>query len=81
MLDLAKRSGLPWDAILGAEISQAYKPSPQAYLRNAEALMLEPGASALSPRTMAIWPQREDAGFAPLSSPARPSTGRIDCRP
>ena len=28
MLDLAKRSGLPWDAILGAEISQAYKPKP-----------------------------------------------------
>jgi 2-haloacid dehalogenase len=42
MLDLAKRAALPWDAILGAEISQAYTPSPQAYLRNAEALMLEP---------------------------------------
>jgi 2-haloacid dehalogenase len=42
MLDLAKRAGLPWDAILGAEIAQAYKPSPEAYLRNAEALMLEP---------------------------------------
>jgi 2-haloacid dehalogenase len=42
MLDMAKRAGLPWDAILGAEIAQAYKPSPEAYLRNAEALMLEP---------------------------------------
>ena len=42
MLDLAKRAALPWDAILGAEIAQAYKPSPNAYLRNAEALMLEP---------------------------------------
>ena len=42
MLDLAKRAGLPWDAILGAEIAQAYKPSPEAYLRNAEALMLKP---------------------------------------
>ena len=42
MLDLAKRAGLPWDAILGAEIAQAYKPSPELYLRNAEALMLEP---------------------------------------
>ncbi len=42
MLDLAKRAALPWDAILGAEIAQAYKPSPKAYLRNAEALMLEP---------------------------------------
>jgi 2-haloacid dehalogenase len=42
MLDMAKRAGLQWDAILGAELAQAYKPSPEAYLRNAEALMLEP---------------------------------------
>jgi 2-haloacid dehalogenase len=42
MLDLAKHARLPWDAILGAEIAQAYKPSPAAYLRNAEALMLSP---------------------------------------
>ena len=42
MLDLAKHARLPWDAILGAEIAQAYKPSPAAYLRNAEALMLDP---------------------------------------
>jgi 2-haloacid dehalogenase len=28
MLDLAKRAGLPWDAILGAEVAQAYKPTP-----------------------------------------------------
>jgi 2-haloacid dehalogenase len=42
MLDVAKRGGLPWDAILGAEIAQAYKPAPGAYLRTAETLMLEP---------------------------------------
>ena len=42
MLDMAKLAGLPWDAILGAELAQAYKPSPQAYLRNVEALMLPP---------------------------------------
>jgi 2-haloacid dehalogenase len=42
MLDMAKRAGLPWDAILGAEVAQAYKPTPEAYLRNAEALMLKP---------------------------------------
>ena len=41
MLDMAKRAGLPWDAILGAELAQAYKPSPEAYLRTAEALMLK----------------------------------------
>jgi 2-haloacid dehalogenase len=42
MLDIAKRAGLPWDAILGAELAQAYKPAPEAYLRTAEALMLQP---------------------------------------
>jgi len=42
MLDVAKRAGLPWDAILGAEIAQAYKPAPEAYLRTAETLMLRP---------------------------------------
>jgi 2-haloacid dehalogenase len=39
---MAKRTGLPWDAILGAEIAQAYKPAPEAYLRTAETLMLKP---------------------------------------
>jgi len=42
MLDMAKRAGLPWDAILGAEVAQAYKPMPQAYLRTAEVLGLAP---------------------------------------
>jgi 2-haloacid dehalogenase len=44
---MAKSAGLPWDAILGAELAQAYKPSPEAYLRTAEALMLEPGQVCL----------------------------------
>jgi 2-haloacid dehalogenase len=48
ILNMAKRAGLPWDAILGAEIAQAYKPSPEAYLRNAEALMLEPESVCLA---------------------------------
>ena len=47
MLDLAKRAGLPWDAILGAEVAQAYKPMPEAYLRTAETLMLEPKSVCL----------------------------------
>src|SRR5215218_9318960 len=41
---MAKRAGLPWDAILGAEIAQAYKPRPEVYLRCAEALGLAPAA-------------------------------------
>ena len=42
MVNLAKRAGLPWDAILGAEIAHAYKPQPEVYLRSAEALGLAP---------------------------------------
>lgn len=42
MLDMAKRARLPWDAILGAELAQAYKPSPQAYLRTVDILAMQP---------------------------------------
>ena len=42
MLDMAKRAGLPWDAILGAELAQAYKPSPEAYLRTVDILAMRP---------------------------------------
>ncbi|PLK28166.1 haloacid dehalogenase type II [Porphyrobacter sp. TH134] len=43
LLAMARHARLPWDAILGAEVSGAYKPDPQAYLRTAELLALEPG--------------------------------------
>lgn len=42
MVDMAKRAGMPWDAILGAEVAGAYKPSPEAYLRTADMLALKP---------------------------------------
>lgn len=42
MVDMAKRAGLPWDAILGAEVSGYYKPTPQSYDRTAELLQLAP---------------------------------------
>ncbi|MBL8490321.1 MAG: HAD-IA family hydrolase, partial [Rhodocyclaceae bacterium] len=31
MVDLARRNGLPWDAILGAEVARDYKPKPEVY--------------------------------------------------
>lgn len=42
LLDMAKRAGIPWDAILGAEVTQAYKPLPEAYLGTAEVLGMDP---------------------------------------
>jgi 2-haloacid dehalogenase len=44
MVDLARRNGFPWDAILGAEIAGDYKPKPRVYLAAAEAFDLPPDA-------------------------------------
>jgi 2-haloacid dehalogenase len=41
--DMAKRAGMPWDLILGAETSRAYKPLPAAYLNACTMLGLAPG--------------------------------------
>lgn len=42
LVNMAKRAGLPWDAVIGAEPARAYKPLPHCYRRNAELLGLEP---------------------------------------
>jgi 2-haloacid dehalogenase len=42
MVDIARRNGLPWDAILGAEIAGDFKPKPRVYLASAEAFGLAP---------------------------------------
>ena len=42
MVDMARRAGLPWDAILGAEVSGHYKPDPEAYLATARQLGIQP---------------------------------------
>ena len=39
---MAKNGGLPWDAILSAELSEHYKPDPEAYLKAADLLSLKP---------------------------------------
>jgi 2-haloacid dehalogenase len=42
MLAMARQAGLPWDALLGAEVTRAYKPDPRAYLGTAEVLAIAP---------------------------------------
>ena len=42
LTNMAKRAGLPWDCILGAEVARAYKPQPDSYLKTAEVLGLTP---------------------------------------
>ena len=42
MVDLARRNGLPWDAILGAELARDYKPKAVVYLHAAAAFDCRP---------------------------------------
>jgi 2-haloacid dehalogenase len=42
IVNMAKRAGLPWDCVLGAETARAYKPMPEAYLSACRMLDLKP---------------------------------------
>ncbi len=43
MVEMARHGGLPWDAILGAEVVGYYKPRPEAYLEACARLDRPPG--------------------------------------
>ncbi len=82
MVDMAKRAGLAWDAILGAEVVRHYKPQPEAYMLTADFLGLAPerclmvaahendleAAAACGLRTAYVHRPREydDAGDKPM---------------
>jgi len=42
LVNMGKNAGLPWDAVLSAELAQHYKPDPEVYLTAADLLGLEP---------------------------------------
>lgn len=48
LVEMAKAAGLPWDVILGSDISRAYKPSPDAYRKPAALLGLDPSQVMLA---------------------------------
>ncbi|OZD08419.1 haloacid dehalogenase, type II [Rhodococcus sp. 06-235-1A] len=64
LLGMAKNAGLPWDAILGAEPVQAYKPTPEAYLRTADILGLEPSECMMVAAHNSDLVAAADCGFA-----------------
>src|SRR6202167_2958163 len=64
LLDMAKAGGLPWDLILGADVSRAYKPAMEAYLRPAAMLGLEPGEVMLAGAHEADLAAARNAGLA-----------------
>jgi 2-haloacid dehalogenase len=47
LVDMARHAGLPWDAILGAEIAGSYKPAAIAYQATAAALDIAPAELCL----------------------------------
>jgi 2-haloacid dehalogenase len=44
LVDMARHAGLPWDAVLSAELFGHYKPDPEVYLGAARLLGLPPSA-------------------------------------
>ncbi len=42
LVNMAKHGGLPWDAVLSAELANNYKPDPEVYLTAADLLGLKP---------------------------------------
>ena len=42
IVNMARRAGLPWDAVLGAEVARHYKPQPECYLTTAALLGFAP---------------------------------------
>ena len=42
LVNMAKRAGLPWDMVISAELAGHYKPDPEAYLKAADLLGLQP---------------------------------------
>jgi 2-haloacid dehalogenase len=64
ILDMARRAGLRWDAILGAEVSRAYKPQPRVYLHAAEILELPPSACMMVAAHNGDLRAARDAGLA-----------------
>ncbi len=48
LLDMARAAGLPWDLIIGSDVTRAYKPAPAAYQGPAEFLGIEPAEIMLA---------------------------------
>ncbi len=89
MVDMARRAGLPWDAILGAEVARAYKPQPEAYDAAARMLALAPAECLMVAAHPADLAAAATRGFrtayvhrplerGPDRPPRRPAPGTFD---
>jgi 2-haloacid dehalogenase len=89
MVDMARRAGLAWDAILGAEVARAYKPQAEAYDSAARMLALRPGECLMVAAHPADLAAAAARGFrtayvhrplerGPGREPTRPAAGTFD---
>ena len=76
ILNMAKHARLPWDAILGAEVAQAYKPAPEAYLHTVEILGLRPEEICMVAAHNSDLAAARKCGLRTAFIPRPPSTGR-----
>jgi 2-haloacid dehalogenase len=83
MVDLARRNGFVWDAILGAEIAGDYKPKPRAYLAAADAFDLVPAECMMVAAHSSDLKAAAALGFATahIARPNESGPGRGEARP
>jgi len=74
LLDMARAGGLPWDLILGSDVTRAYKPDPVAYVKPAEFLGLDPAGIMLAAAHNSDLAAARAAGLA-TAFIARPDEG------
>ena len=74
LLDIAKLAGLPWDLILGSDLTRAYKPDPAAYRAPAQFLGIDPAEIMLAAAHNADLAGARSAGLA-TAFIARPDEG------
>ena len=79
LVDMARAAGLPWDVILGSDISRAYKPSPDAYRKPAALLGLDPGEVMLAAAHHSDLDGARRAGLATafIARPAEYGPGQV----
>jgi 2-haloacid dehalogenase len=86
---MAKRAGLPWDAVLGAELVKTYKPEPPVYDSAAALLGLEPSEvmmvachpwdlEAAARRGLRTAYVRRPDEYGPGAGSEQPAAGRFD---
>ena len=68
MVAMPKRAGLPWDCVITADVVQAYKPDPKAYLTGIRLLGGDPAAVMLVAAHNSTSPRPSRTACAPPSS-------------